>query len=267
MTEQQTVAGVGIIVAAFNNEGAGDEALKALKQAKQQRQVYFEDAAVIRQDATGQVHYHETGDMSTGKGAGVGALIGGLVGILGGPAGIAIGASAGAAVGAAAAHGDAGFADAGLKQIGVALKPGTSALTAISSHAFLKAVRNNVAEADARAAVQQLADGISEQLAVGNDVAYGLAITEEGVAVVALAADDKHTQVLGVVSTEEGVGAVAAVVTEEGVVVEEAVVTEEGAVVRGAIVTEDTTVVGTAVAVPEEEEATAADEEKKEEGN
>jgi uncharacterized membrane protein len=260
-SNERTVAGVGIIVAAFNNEGAGDEALKALKQAKKQKQVYFEDAAVIRQDATGQVHYHETGDMSTGKGAGVGALIGGLVGILGGPAGIAIGASAGAAVGAAAAHGDAGFADAGLKQIGVALKPGTSALTAITS------LRDNVAEADARAAVQQLADGISEQLAVGNDVAYGLAITEEGVAVVALAADDKHAQVLGVVSTEEGVAGVAAVVTEEGVAVEEAVVTEEGAVVRGAIITEDATVTGVAVAVPEEEDATADDEGKKEEGD
>jgi uncharacterized membrane protein len=267
MTEEQTVAGVGIIVAAFNREDSGDEALKALKDAKRQRQVYFEDAAVIRQDASGKVHYHETGDMSTGKGAGIGALIGGVVGILGGPAGIAIGAGAGAAVGAAAAHGDAGFDDASLKQIGTALKPGTSALTAVTSHAFLKAMRDNVAEADARAAVQQLADGISEQLAAGNDVGYGLAITEEGVSVVALAADDQHAQVLGVVSTEEGVAGAAAVVTEEGVAVEEAVVTEEGAAVRGMIVTEDETIVGAAVAVPEEEDATSEDDQKKDEGN
>jgi hypothetical protein len=58
--KQETVAGVGIMAAAFTNEEAGEEALKALKKARSQRQVYFEDAAVIRQDADGEVHYHET---------------------------------------------------------------------------------------------------------------------------------------------------------------------------------------------------------------
>ena len=92
--KQEAVAGVGILVAAFTSEEAGEEALKALKNARSQRQVYFEDAAVIRQDAQGDVHYHETGDVATGKGAGVGAIVGGVIGILGGPAGIAAGAAA-----------------------------------------------------------------------------------------------------------------------------------------------------------------------------
>ena len=67
------------------------------------------------------MHYHETGDMSTGKGAGLGALVGGIIGILGGPPGIALGAGAGAAIGAVAAHGDAGFKNGSLDTIGVAL--------------------------------------------------------------------------------------------------------------------------------------------------
>lgn len=96
---QEAVAGVGIMVAAFTKEEAGEEALKALKKARSQRQVYFEDAAVIRQDADGEVHYHETGDVTAGKGAGVGAVVGGVIGILGGPAGIVVGAGAGALVG------------------------------------------------------------------------------------------------------------------------------------------------------------------------
>jgi uncharacterized membrane protein len=133
MSEQQEskereVAGVGILVTAFTSEEAGEEALKALKKARSQRQVYFEDAAVIRQDADGEVHYHETGDVATGKGAGVGAIVGGVIGILGGPAGIAIGAGAGALLGGLASKGDAGFDDKSMEQLGVALKSGTSAL-------------------------------------------------------------------------------------------------------------------------------------------
>jgi len=107
--EDRAVAGVGIMVAAFTKEESGEEALKALKKARANRQIYFEDAAVIRQDAEGDVHYHETGDVTTGKGAGVGAIVGGVIGILGGPAGIAIGAGAGALLGGLSAKGDAGI--------------------------------------------------------------------------------------------------------------------------------------------------------------
>ena len=113
-SETEGVVGVGFLVMAFNDEKAGDEVLKMMKDAKKKKEFYFEDATVIRQDAKGKVHYHETGDMHTGKGAGAGALIGGLIGILGGPAGVVLGAGAGAAIGAAAAHGDAGFRDESL---------------------------------------------------------------------------------------------------------------------------------------------------------
>ena len=123
-TQTQGVAAVGFLVLAFTEETAGDKALQAIKAAKKQQQIYFEDAAVISQDAQGKVHYHETGDMSAGKGAGIGALVGGVLGILGGPAGIVAGAGAGAAVGAAISSADKGFKNENLKSIGVALMPG-----------------------------------------------------------------------------------------------------------------------------------------------
>ena len=77
-SQQRTIPGVGFLVLAFTDAAAGDQVLDAMKHAKKQKQFYFEDAAVIQQDAQGKVHYHETGDMSGGKGAGIGALVGGV---------------------------------------------------------------------------------------------------------------------------------------------------------------------------------------------
>ena len=269
MSEQQeTISGVGMLVAAFTNEEAGEEALNALKQAKKERQIYFEEAAVIKQDADGEVHYHETGDMTTGKGAGIGALVGGVIGILGGPAGIAIGAGAGALLGGLASKGDAGYSEDRLEQLGVALQPGTSAITIITSSAFLKAMRTYGDEQQIREVVGNLADGISANLAEGNNVALGLLVTEAGVAVKEVVANEEAVHVIGAVATEEGWAAAEALVTEEGVAArrvvgtdeliagEGVVATEEGAVVGGYVVTDDEAVAEIVEVVPEEEDET-----------
>jgi uncharacterized membrane protein len=264
--EERGVAGVGILVAAFTNEEAGEEALKALKKARSQRQVYFEDAAVIRQDAEGEVHYHETGDVATGKGAGVGAIVGGVIGILGGPAGIAIGAGAGALLGGMASKGDAGFQDKSMEQLGVALQPGTSAVVVVTSDAFLRAVQEQTDEAERLASVASLGYGISEQLSAGNNVAMGMLITEKGLAVKEVVANEDAAHVIGVVATEEGWAAGEAVVTdegmaarrmvatEEGVAGEGAVVTAEGAAAAGFVATDEGAAAGAAMVTPEEEE-------------
>ena len=131
MTEQATQIRVSQALACWSlptstNNGA-DNALDSLKQAKKAGEFYDDDAAVVRNSADGHLHTKETGDMTTGKGAGIGALIGGVVGILGGPAGVAAGAAAGAAIGAIAAHGDAGFDNKTLEEIGGALPVGSSA--------------------------------------------------------------------------------------------------------------------------------------------
>ena len=248
-TQSEGTPAVGFLIMAFTNETAADDALKAMKEAKAQKQFYFEDAAVIRQDSEGKVHYQETGDMHTGKGAGAGALVGGILGILGGPAGIALGASAGAAIGAAAAHGDAGFRDESLKTVGVALRPGTSAVTAITSHEFLRAVQKQVSEADIRRFVSGLASEISSKLEEGKSVALGVLLAENLLVFKEVAADENSTQVVGMAITDEAVVAGAAMVTadrvdyevgiatEQGALVETGVVTEEGAVVADVIVT------------------------------
>ena len=267
MSDVQQVAAVGFLVMAFPEETAADDALKAMKDAKKQGQFYYEDAAVIRQDAGGKVHYHETGDMSTGKGAGVGALVGGILGILGGPAGIALGASAGAAVGAVVAHGDAGFKNESLDTIGVALQPGTSAVAAITSHDFLKALQKQVSDEDIATAVGNLAAEISAQLEAGKSMALGLVLAEDGLAIKEVSIDDESAEVVGAVITSDAIAVGAAVVTadgvayelgvatEDGVALEEGVITEDGAVVVDDVITDDAELIEVDVIVSEEEEA------------
>jgi uncharacterized membrane protein len=246
----QPVPAVGFLVVAFTDEYAADDALEAMKDAKKAQTFYFEDAAVIRQDPQGKVHYHETGDMSTGKGAGIGALVGGVIGILGGPAGIALGAGAGAAVGAAIGHADKGFKNESLGTIGVALMPGTSAVAAITSHDFLKAMQQQVPVEDIRTVVSNLAAELSAQLAANKNVAIGLILTPDGLGIKEIAADETSTQVVGAVITGDAVAVGAAVVTDEGAVYKVAGATADGAVAEAGVITDEGAVVVDAAAVP-----------------
>jgi uncharacterized membrane protein len=262
---QTAVPAVGFLVMAFTDEMAGDQALEAMKQGKKEKTFYFEEAAVMRQDAAGKVHYQETGDIKTGKGAGIGALVGGIIGIFGGPGGVALGAGAGAALGAAMSHGDSGFRDESLNTVGLALKPGTSAVVAITSTAFLKAVQKQVPVENVRAFVNNLAQEVSNNLNEGKSVALGVVLSEQGLAAQKVAVSEKSTEVVALVVTEDAALTAAAVVTEEGAVYEVAgatkdaafsevgVVTAEGAVIVDDVATKEGEVAAVTVIVPDEE--------------
>ena len=244
----QAVPAVGFLVAAFTDENAADEALNAMKDAKNAQEFYFEDAAVIRQDAKGKAHYHETGDMSTSKGAGIGALVGGVFGVLGGPAGVVAGAAVGGAIGGTMAAPDKGFKNENLKTIGLALMPGTSAVVVITSHDFLKAMQQQVAIEDIRTTVSNLAAELSAQLAAGNDVAIGLLLTPDGLAIKEIAANADSAQVVGAVITADAVVVGAAVATADGAAYEVAGATAAGAAMEAGVVTDEGAVVVDAVA-------------------
>jgi len=233
------VAGVGMFVAAFVDERAAEDALKIMKEARRSGDFYYEAAAVIRSDDKGKVHISESGDMSTGKGAGIGALIGGVIGLLGGPAGVAIGAGAGAALGGLAAHGDAGFDNDSLKEIGGALVPGSSALAATTSQLFVEEVRRSAQSGATMSAAKEIAGDIRQNLEARQDVLYSLVITEEGVAASKVVSSPTALAVFGIAATEEGVVAGQAVVTEEGAAYEVAAATEDEAAYEAGVVTEE----------------------------
>ena len=140
--QQQGVPAVGFLVMVLTPKKVRRPDAGRDEASEKAGEVLLEDAAVIRQDAQGKVHYHETGT-DTGKGAGIGALVGGIVGVLGGPVGVALGAGVGAAVGAAAS-GDKGFRNESLGTVGVACSRNLSAIAAITSHDFLRAVQKQV---------------------------------------------------------------------------------------------------------------------------
>jgi len=247
----QPVPAVGFLVMAFLDDMAADRALNVMKEAKKQGQFYFEDAAVIRQDLQGKVHYHETGEMSTGRGAGIGALVGGVLGILGGPAGVALGAGAGAAVGAAISTIDTGFRDESLRTVGIALKPGTSAIAAITSHAFLRAVQQQVPIDQIRVGVSILAAELSARLREHKNVAIGMLLTETGLGIREIAANEESAEVVGAVITAEAAVVGAAVATAEGVAYQVVGATEEGAVAEVGVITAEGVVVVDAVSPAE----------------
>ena len=248
--QQQGVPAVGFLVMAFLDETAADQTLDAMKQAKKQGKFYFEDAAVIRQDAQGKVHYHETGELGTGKGAGIGALVGGIVGVLGGPVGVALGAGVGAAVGAAAS-GDKGFRNESLGTVGVALKPGTSAIAAITSHDFLRAVQKQVPIEQTRATVSNLAAELSARLGENKNVAIGLLLTENGLAIKEIAANEETAEVVGAMITDDTTIVGAAVATADGVAYQIVGATKEGVAAEVGVITDEGAVIVDAVALAE----------------
>jgi len=250
-TKNQAKPVVGFLVMAFTDEKAGDEALKAMQAAKQQKKFYFENAAVIRQDAAGKVHYHETGDMSTGKGASVGALVGGVIGIFGGPAGVALGATLGAGAGAAIASRDTGFRDESLKTVGQAMKPGTSAVAAITSLTFLQEVQKQVKKEEIHPFVEGLSAKISARLNEGRNVALGILLMEAGLVYKEVAVDEKSAEVISLAITDEAVAAGAAVITADRVDYGVVAATSESTVMERGTVTPEGAVVVTAVALPE----------------
>ena len=262
MSDQtEGIAGIGMFVAAFLSEDGAEEELERLKDAKRSGTFHYDNAAVIRCNKKGKFKVKETGDMSTGKGAGVGALIGGMIGILGGPAGVAVGAGAGAALGGIAAHHDAGFSNESLKEIGTALVPGSSALAATTSKAFVEEVRKEAPVGETLSVAQDIASDIRANLQLRQDVLYSVVITETGVAVNQVISSPTALAVFGVVATDEGVAAGASVVTPEGAAYKVAAADEEGVAAEAGVVTDEGAVIADAYAPAEDE---APEEEEKE---
>ena len=148
-----------IIVAAFQDEGAADSALATLKEARREKLISIDNAAVIRKDDKGKLHIKETEDMGGGKGAGIGVLVGGAIGLIGGPVGVALGGALGAAVGGITAKlYDGGFKDDRLREIGKSLTPGTSAIVAVIEHRWVADLESELAEVGADVMTAALAD-------------------------------------------------------------------------------------------------------------
>jgi uncharacterized membrane protein len=224
-------APVQLLVAAFTEEDAADKVFEQLKQAKKEKLIHIQDVAVIKRDADSKIHINEPKDWKAGRGAGVGAIVGAALGIITGP-GVVFTTAAGAAIGGLAAKlRDAGFPDDQLKQVGEALRPGTSAIVAIIEHTWVADLEQEMQAQGAQVMRQAISEDITKQLEAGRDVAYS-AVAAEGVASVQrVSAGKDDAQIDSATITQDGLSATSATATAAGITGTNVVATDQGAVV------------------------------------
>lgn len=222
---------VELIVAAFQDERGADNALKKLQRAKKQRLIGIQNAAVIRRDQNDRLHISETADWSGGKGAAAGAIVGGAIGLIFPPAVLASGAVGAAVGGLAARLRDSGFRDEHLREIGAALKPGTSAIVAVVEHTWVADLERELAAQGAKTVREAIAADIAAQLAQGREVAYTATSTGDAVSVSRAAAGKDSAEMGNVTMTSEGLTAGKVVVDKNDVEAAGIVVTEDEAAI------------------------------------
>jgi uncharacterized membrane protein len=225
---------VQLIVAAFQDEGAAKEVLKALKALKREKLIGIQNAAVLRKNEKGKIYIKETADMGGGKGSVIGGVAGAAIGLIAGPA-LVVPAAVGALVGGLSAKlRDSGFSNKRLQALGEGLQPGTSAIVAVVEHKWVAQVEAALAEAGADAITASLQADIAAQLEAGHDVAYNALAynalaTQQGLSVSRVAGGEEGVEGSSVVITEETIEGSRFVATKDGFAVEQLTVTEAGA--------------------------------------
>ncbi len=110
---------------------------------------------------------------------------------------------------------------------------------------------------DIRTVVSNLAAELSAQLGENKSVAIGLLLTEGGLAIKEIAANEETTEVVGAVITGDAAVVGAAVATAEGAAYKVVGATAEGAAVEAGVITDEGAVVADVVATPEKDETTS----------
>jgi hypothetical protein len=188
----------------------------------------------------------------------VGAVIGAALGIITGP-GVVLTTAAGAAIGGLAAKlRDAGFPDDQLRQVGEALKPGTSAIVAIIEHTWVADLEQEMQAQGAQVMRQAISEDITKQLEAGRDVAYSAVAMEGAASVQRVSAGKDDAQIDSATITEDGLSATTATATAAGITGTNVIATDQGAIVTDfAAVPETPAVEGAAASATPTPEASA----------
>jgi uncharacterized membrane protein len=251
---------VQVLIAAFKEEKAADEALGELKVAKWAGLIGIQNAAVLRRDEKNKLHVKELKDWGGGKGAAFGGALGAVLGVLTGP-GIIVAGAAGALIGGLAAKlRDSGFSNERLNTIGESLQPGTSAIVAVIEHKWVAELEKEMAEAGADVMTESIAADVAAQLEAGREVAYTALSSTDAFVASRVAGDEESVEGSNLVITEDGLVAGNFVATEDAIVGERLEASERGVTYAvGAAVAEE------AAEIEAEAGAEAGSEEPKEE--
>jgi uncharacterized membrane protein len=144
----------------FDQSDKADEAMRLAHKTDNKL-----DAAVVRKDASGKITSHEPGDLSTRKGAVAGAVVGGVLTVVGGPLGlVAAAAVGGAAGGLVGKKVDRGVPDRYLRDLGRALRSGSSALVVLVPQETEAALTESLAPLEGRVLRLELTDEMINRL-------------------------------------------------------------------------------------------------------
>lgn len=189
----------------------------------------------------------------TAAGGAAGAALGGTALALLGPIGVTVGAAtgglvggalgsvSGAVVGAAGKVATEGMDKDHLKSLGSALEPSTSAIIAVfsevtvSKHKFREELKERKEGIDE--IVNLMATDITEKLRNDLDVAYHMAIMEDGVVMTQVTMDCFAANITQMVLTPDAATAKQVTVTPKVAAAEEMVVTGEGVAGAAAVIT------------------------------
>jgi uncharacterized membrane protein len=167
-----------LLVAAFYTEDRAEEALKTLKEARDETLVGIQAAVALRKDADGQIHFKDVG-LTPGKGAMAGVVLGAVVGVLTGGTGLALGAI-GALVGGLVGRKkrDSRFPTERLNQVAVSLAPGSSAILIVMEPGWLVVLEEELTLLGADVMITDIPADVAAKLEADQDEAYSALLAE-----------------------------------------------------------------------------------------
>jgi uncharacterized membrane protein/sporulation protein YlmC with PRC-barrel domain len=149
-----------LVSVVFNESAEADRALDLAREVDKQMSV-----AVVRKGFDGNITSHEPGDPSTRTAVVAGVVVGGVLSLVGGPLGLLTAGAVGGAAGGLVGHAvDRGVPDRYVRDLGRALRPGSSALVVLVPQRTEAALLEKLAPLDGRVLRLALTDEMIARL-------------------------------------------------------------------------------------------------------
>lgn len=167
-----------LIVAAFDGQSRGEEALKSLKESRDEKLVGVQAAVALRKDEAGQIHFRDVG-LTPAKGAAGGVVLGAVVGILTGGTGLALGAL-GALVGGLVGRKkqDSRFSADRINQIAASLAPDSSAAVIVMEPGWVAVVEEELSLLGADVLTADIPADFDQHLDASQEAAYAALLSQ-----------------------------------------------------------------------------------------
>jgi uncharacterized membrane protein len=167
-----------LIIAAFDGPTSAEEALKTLKESRDEKLIGVQAAVALHKDEGGQIHFKDVG-LTPAKGAVGGVVLGAVVGILTGGTGLALvglGALVGGLVGRKKR--ESRFSADRVNQIAASLAPGSSAVVIVMEPAGVAVLEEELTLLGADVLTAEIPADVSQHLDAGQEAAYAALLNQ-----------------------------------------------------------------------------------------